>query len=246
MGLVTPAVLPSSRKDFEEKLALFARFPKVARIQIDVVDGKFASPASWPYSAKATQGTPYPELEMMVRNGEMLPHLDCVEYEVDLMCLDAEDAAALWLALGATRLIFHAESATDLPRLLALARGRFGAGDGFVPNLISYGLALNVASDLALLEPCLDEIQFVQFMGIARIGQQGQAFDERVIKKIREFRAKHPEVPVQVDGGVNLVSARKLVALDVKNLVVGSGILKASDPVKAFAALNDLENSFGV
>ncbi|MDD3531313.1 MAG: hypothetical protein PHV99_01850 [Candidatus Pacebacteria bacterium] len=279
MGLVTPAVLPSSRKDLEEKLALFARFPGVRRIQIDVVDGKFTAPASWPYSAEATKGTPYSaeatkgtpysaeatkgtpysaeatkgtpytapkELREMVQKDEMLPRLDCIEYEIDLMCLDAEDAAALWLALGATRIIFHAESTIDLPRFLASARNRFGAGDGFAPGLISYGLAINIASDSALLEPCLGEIQFVQFMGIAKIGQQGQAFDGRVVKKIREFKAKHPDVPVQVDGGVTLASASELLALNVNNLVVGSGILKAADPLKAFTAFEALENSYGV
>ena len=246
MGLVTPAVLPSSRKDLEEKLALFARMPSVGRIQIDVVDGKFASPASWPsIKSDLILGTPS-ELEQMVTEGYMLPRLDCIEYEIDLMCLDAERAAALWLALGATRLIFHAESTTDLPRLLASVRGRFGAGDGFVPGLISYGLAMNIASDLALLEPCLSEIQFVQFMGIARIGQQGQAFDPHVIKKVGEFRAKHPEIPVQVDGGVTLASAHELTALGVTNLVVGSGILKASDPSKALAEFEKLRTSYGV
>lgn len=239
MGLVTPAVLPSSRKDLEEKLALFARLPSVGRIQIDVVDGKFASPASWPYSAQK-------ELQDMATCSEMLPRLDSIEYEIDLMCLDAERAAALWLTLGATRLVFHAESTTDLLQFLVSARKRFGAGDGFVPGLISYGLAINIASDLALLEPCLSEVQFVQFMGIARIGQQGQAFDQRVVKKVREFRTKHPEVPVQVDGGVTLVNAHELVALDVTNLVIGSSILKASNPAKALAAFEELQNSYGV
>ena len=239
MGLVTPAVLPSSQKDLEEKVALFAHFPKVSRIQIDVVDGKFATPASWPYTAPA-------ELKRMVAQGEMLPRLDCIEYEVDLMCLDAERAAAHWLALGATRLTFHAESSTDLPRLLAAARKRFGAGDGFASGLISYGLAINIASDLALLEPCLGEIEYVQFMGIARIGRQGQPFDKRVFEKIRVFHKKHPDMPLQVDGGVSSANARELTALGVSTLVVGSGILKASDPAKALAELEKLESPYGV
>ena len=59
---------------------------------------------------------------MMMEKGEMLPNLDSIEYEIDLMCLDAENVAEAWLALGATRLVFHAESTTDVPRLLAAAR----------------------------------------------------------------------------------------------------------------------------
>lgn len=241
MSIVVPAVLPTSREDLKEKLALFAALPGVRRIQIDVVDGKFATPACWPYFAKAAQGTPFPELEAMVQKGEMLPQLDRIEYEMDIMCLDAEKAAGAWLALGATRLIFHAEAATNLPQFLASARKKFGA-DG----LISYGLALNVASDLALIEPCLGLIEFVQFMGIAKIGRQGQPFDRRVFEKARVFHHRHPEIPMQVDGGISLSFAHQLISLGVTNLVIGSGILKASKPAEALAAFEALKTPFSV
>ncbi len=246
MSLIVPAVLPTSREDLLEKLALFARMPTVSRIQIDVVDGKFVTQASWPYSAKATQGTPYTELQQMVARGEMLPHLEKLEYEIDLMCLDAEDIAAAWLALGATRLTFHTEAATDLPRFLASARKRYGAGDGFASGLISFGLALNIATDLELIEPCLGEIEYVQFMGIARIGRQGQPFDRRVCKKVQVFRNRHPDIPVQVDGGIQLTYARQLTELGVSKLVIGSGILKAKNPAAAVAAFEDLQGPYGV
>lgn len=232
MGLVVPAVLPSSREDLEEKLALFARIPSVSRVQIDVVDGHFASPASWPYSAPG-------ELQDWAKRGIALPSPDRITYEIDLMCHDAERAAGAWLSLGAARLTFHAESATDLPRLIASARVRYG-------DLVSFGLAINIASDLALLEPHLGKIEYVQFMGIARIGRQGQPFDRRVFEKVRAFRTLHPEVPVQVDGGVTLESAKRLLVLGVSNVVVGSGILKAKDPATAFARFEALESPFGV
>ncbi|MBI5405803.1 hypothetical protein HY972_02095 [Candidatus Kaiserbacteria bacterium] len=232
MSLVVPAVLPASEKDLDDKLAFFASLSAVARVQIDIVDGKFASPASWPYRAPR-------EIESRIDRGELLPHLDRFEYEIDFMCLDAEEAAGQWLPLGATRLTFHAESAGDLPRLLASVRGRYG-------DFISFGLALNVASDLALVEQNLGGIEYVQFMGIARIGQQGAPFDERVFEKVRIFRSRHPEVPIQVDGGVSLDNAKKLVALGVSKLVVGSAILRASDPLAAVADLEALQMPFGV
>ncbi|MCR4276055.1 MAG: hypothetical protein NUV90_01590 [Candidatus Parcubacteria bacterium] len=232
MSIVVPAVLPTSREDLLEKLALFARISSVSRIQIDVVDGRFVTPASWPYTAPA-------ELQAMVKRGEMLPRLDCLEYEIDLMSLDAEEAAASWLALGATRLTFHAETATDLPQQLAATRKKYG-------SVVSFGLALNIASDLALIEPCLDDIEYVQFMGIAKIGRQGQPFDRRVFEKVHVFRNRHPDIPVQVDGGVSLPSARQLIALGVTNLVVGSGILKAKNPSEAVAAFENLQGPYGV
>lgn len=232
MSFVVPAVLPSSRKDLEEKLALFAGIPSVTRVQIDIVDGKFALPASWPYHAPG-------ELRSMVETGEMLPQLDRIEYEIDLMCFDPEHASEAWIDLGAARLTFHAESATDFSLLLASARTRYG-------SIISYGVALNLASDLSLIERNLGQIDYVQFMGIARIGRQGQPFDERVYEKIRIFHARHPEIPIQIDGGVSLENAKKLALLGVSNLVAGSSILRAIDPVAAVAAIEALQTSYGV
>ncbi|KKW40898.1 MAG: Ribulose-phosphate 3-epimerase [Parcubacteria group bacterium GW2011_GWB1_55_9] len=239
MSLVVPAVLPSSRQELEEKLALFSRIPSVDRIQIDVVDGRFATPASWPYNAPTEQ-------QHIIASGQTLPQFDRIEYEIDLMCVNAEEAAAAWLALGARSFVFHAESTTSLPRLLSSVRTRLGAGDGSMSGLVSYGIALNIASDLALIERSLGEVAYVQFMGIARIGRQGQPFDERVFEKVRVFRERHPAIPVQVDGGVSFGNAKKLIALGVSHLVVGSGILRAADPVAALNALEELRSPFGV
>lgn len=215
--------------DLEEKLALLASIPAVSRIQIDVVDGLFASPASWPYSADAT------ELRRKIERHEMLPHLDRIEYEVDLMCFDALRAAGEWLALGVSRITFHAGSTDDLPRFLALARKRYG-------GIVSFGLALSSKGDLALVERVIDSIEYVQFMGIARLGRQGQPFDERVLERARIFRERHPDIPAQIDGGVSHANARKLFALGAANLVVGSAILRARDPATALAELEALHN----
>lgn len=239
MTLVVPAVLPSSRKDLEDRLMLFSRIPSVSRVQIDVVDGRFASPASWPYTALE-------EFSDMVKRGEMLPHLDRTAYEIDLMCIDAERIAGAWLAFGATRLIFHAESTTNISRLLASARRRYGAGNGFASELVSFGVALNIASDLSLIESCVGEIEFVQFMGIARIGRQGQPFDKRVFEKLKVFHARHPKLVLQVDGGVSLENARRLLSLGVSNLVIGSALLNAQNPAETFAKFEELQSSYCV
>jgi len=235
MTLIVPAVLPSSHADLDKKLSLLASLPHVSRIQIDVVDGKLAAPASWPYSAKATQ----PELETMVQKGEMLPELERIAYEIDLMCFDPLSAAEPWLALGASRLTFHTESAVDLSRLLSDARRRFG-------HCITFGLALNVASDLSIVRPCLGEIAYVQFMGIAQIGSQGQPFDKRVLAKIETFHRMYPAMPLQVDGGVSLISAKELLVRGVSTLVVGSALLQAKNPMVELQKFEALRSSYGV
>ena len=239
MGLLVPAVLPASRVELEADLALFAKMPLVTRVQIDTVDGRFASPASWPYTDIA-------EFRAMLEGGQMLPSLERFEYEIDLMCLDAERAGDAWLSLGATRLTFHAESTTDLPRLLARMHARHTAGVGFLPRLVSFGIALNQGSDLAFIESALPQADYVQFMGIKRIGLQGQPFDTRTLDRIRAFRTRYPDTQVQVDGGVKLGIAHELAQLGVTNVIVGSDLLRAKDPLAEAAAYADLENPFGV
>lgn len=231
MASIVPAVLPSSYEELKESLAFLASIPELARVQIDTVDGLFASPASWPYSLDGNT------LSSLRREGIMLPYLDNFEYEIDLMCRDAENAASDWIALGASRLTFHVESLSDISRFLAAVHIRYGYEEGQEAELISFGLALDIESDATLLEKHIDNINYVQFMGIASIGKQGQPFDARVIEKVKHFHNAHPEVPVQVDGGVSIEHAKELIAAGVSDLVIGSAILKASDPAAAVAAL---------
>ena len=233
MSLVVPAVLPSSREDFEEKLGRFARIPTVSRVQIDVVDGRFATPASWPYTAPQ-------ELQDMVAHGEMLPNLHQISYEIDLMCLDAERAADRWLALGASRLTFHVEGLIDPSRFFASVHKRYGS------DVVAFGLAINIATDIEVIKSCLKSTAYVQFMGITTIGRQGQLLDEKVFDKVKRFRDWHPEIPLQVDGGISLKNAHKLVALGVSNIVVGSALLRASDMGAEIAKFEALQTSFGV
>ena len=248
MALIVPAVLPSSYKDLEEKLALLIKIPSVTQIQIDIVDGIFASPASWPYSPSTKSdlvlGRPQ-ELEAMVKNGEMLPALDRISYEIDMMCIDAERVTESWLALGVSRITFHAECSTNLPKLLAFSERRYGYG-GLASGLLSFGCAINIDSDIVLMEPCLNKLEYVQFMGISRIGRQGQLFDRRVLEKIKTFHAHHPEITLQVDGGVSLKNAKELISLGVSSLVIGSAIINAKNPGEAYAVFESLQTPYGV
>lgn len=236
MSLVVPAVLPASREELDRQLAVLANIPSVRRIQIDVVDDHYTRPPSWPFNA-------IDEFAEMAQHHEMLPGLGTVEYEIDLMCLHAAERAGLWLDLGASRLTFHAESVTSVKHLVETVRAHYGGGLKSC-CLASIGLAINVGSDLSLIEPYLDDIDYVQFMGIARIGRQGQPFDRRVIAKAETFHQKYPKNEFQIDGGVSISTARELIAAGASHLVVGSAILRAKDPAKAIAAIEALQSPY--
>jgi len=239
MTYIVPAVLPSSRTELEGKLSLLGEIPNILRVQIDVVDGNVATPASWPYSAPG-------ELSAMAERGEILPLLDRLEYEIDLMCTDAEEVAGDWLALGASRLTFHYESMIDAPQPLSRIRRRYGSDPLSTTGVFSLGLAINLNTNVSLIESCLGEVSYVQCMGIAQIGRQGEPFDARVLEKVRELGTLYPELEIQVDGGVSLEHAKSLLALGVSSLVVGSAILSASDPATAFLTFDALESPYGV
>ncbi len=238
MNNIVPAVLAKTYDDFKSNLALFSSLQNISRVQIDVVDGEFAKPMSWPYTAPK-------ELRGMVSRADMLPHLDRIVYEIDLMCLDAEDISDEWLALGASRLTVHAESAIDLQRLLAKLRMRYCGGENLT-CVVSIGLAINIESSLSLIEPYINSIEYVQFMGISRIGKQGQPFDRRVLDKIRVFHKMYPNTPVQVDGGVSLDTAPELLKLGVSDLIVGSAITHTKNPHKIFTQFENIHRHFGV
>lgn len=234
MSLVVPAVLPKNREDLENKLERFAAIPSVTRIQIDVVDGRFATPKSWPYTESRA-------LEVVAGTNPMsFPNHERIEYEIDLMCLDGERAAGQWLMLGASRLTFHAEAILNLKSFFATVGQRYGR------DVISYGLAINLATDWSLIEPVVEELSYVQCMGIETIGRQGQPFDKRVIEKIRAFHKQYPNIPVQVDGGVSLATARALVEAGASNLIVGSALMRASDVAQEIQKFENLETPYAV
>ncbi len=232
MSFISPAVLPSSFKDLEEKLTLFGSFPHISRVQIDVVDGRFAYPASWPYTNPK-------EFKTLLTETKTLPFLDRITYEIDLMCEDAHRAADDWLLFGATRLTLHIESVPNFEEFLRRVKNYYG-------DVVSLGLAINIDTNLSLLEQNIEGIEYVQFMGIRRIGVQGQPFDPRVLDTIRIFHHRYPKISMQVDGGVTLQTAKQLLVYGVSGLVVGSSIVRADDPVSAFITFESLRSPYGV
>ena len=70
MGIVVPAILPSSFEDLRDKLSRLKSVPAVETVQIDTVDGRFATPATWPYGSGAHA------FAEMVSSGGMLPEFE--------------------------------------------------------------------------------------------------------------------------------------------------------------------------
>lgn len=237
MGVIVPAVLVPSKAELEQTLAKLVGL--VDTVQIDIVDGKFIGPPTWPYASGGE------EFAQMVANDDMLPYGEHFRYEMDLMVSDPEQVSGIWVTAGATRILAHVESTNYLPRLITDLQVKYGHEKGFALDLLSFGLALNIDTDNAVLEAFIDNIDYVQFMGIATIGKQGQPFDPRVIQKIQAFKKRHPDMPVQVDGGVSLATAPALLSAGVDRLCVGSALVKKPDIKAELEKFNELVQRYG-
>ena len=235
MIAIVPAILAYTKEEVAQKLLLATEF--TTDVQVDVVDGSFASPASWPYSESSS--TPDQELGP-------LPHADNLSIELDLMVDDPERSLHRWMNMGARKILFHLESTLHMKQILDTLHSQYGYEKGLMEHALQIGIAVNQETRLELLEPYLDRIDYVQFMGIQRIGVQGQPFSREVLSQIRIFKQKHPDILMQVDGGVSVESTPELISLGVSRLVAGSAIWNCEYPERAYTQLQSLGEQYGL
>ena len=111
-------------------------------------------------------------------------------------------------------------------------------------NVFKFYRKLNITTPHETLYPFIEQLDFVQFMGIAEIGFQGSTFSESVFAKIEDLRNRYPELIISVDGGVNLEVAKRLVETGVNRIVVGSAIFGKNDREKVERALTEFQSTF--
>ncbi|MDQ3076765.1 MAG: hypothetical protein M3Q63_01790 [bacterium] len=221
MAEIIPAIMPQSIEDLENDLALVAN--TVSTVQLDIMDGKFVRPKTWPY--QNNKGT----FEEILTESEGLPFWDKIDFEIDLLVAKPEDSIDNWIAAGASRIIVHVESTNNVEGIVNTFKERFAYAPDSKSRDIELVLSLNIDTPIDSVLPYLEDIDGVQFMGIAHIGYQGEPFDERVIDKIREFHNAHPTVIISIDGGVTLDNGPQLVTVGVKRLVSGSAIYESGN-----------------
>jgi ribulose-phosphate 3-epimerase len=77
-------------------------------------------------------------------------------------------------------------------------------------------------------------------MGIEHEGQQGQPADPRAVELVRALREAHPDLPIQVDGGVNAEHIPALVEAGASRLVAGSAVFGVDNPAAALKELGTI------
>ena len=145
------------------------------------------------------------------------------------MVVDQVGEAQKWIDVGVMRLIGHYEAffigrsdedaKSEIEKFLNLKEERG----------VEVYMAIAPTTENAVLEPYFERLDGVQFMGIEKVGFQGQPFAEIVLEKISQLRALMPDLPIAVDGGVNFETAPKLIQAGATKLSSGSLIFEADD-----------------
>lgn len=226
---IIPAIMPHNFQDLEDHARRVCAL--VPLVQIDVMDGKFVHDASWPYFEGDDK-----TFSALVKNEQRLPFYDELSYEVDLMVDEPEQVVEDWMSAGVRRIIIHIESTTNMSTIIRDVKIRTTSTASKHIGQVSLGVALNSTTDIAEIEPFIDDIDFVQCMGIAEIGKQGEPFDERVYDQLRKLRKARPALVLSVDGGVHLENARELVVAGANRLVSGSEIFESAKPSETINA----------
>ncbi len=213
---IIPAIIPQS---YDDLLAQVKKIHGLPEVHIDVVDGEFVPSKSWPYNAEAD-----------VTEAREL--LSVFSLEVDLMVAHPLPAARAWLLAGADQLVFHTET---------ISVEAFAQFTDECP--VSVGISCNNDTPLSVLSEYLPHADYVQCMGISKIGSQGQPFDESVIERINQIHKEYPKLALSIDGSVNEVTLPKLTKLGLFRFIIGSAVIKADNPKDAYTKLTKISQS---
>jgi ribulose-phosphate 3-epimerase len=208
---IIPAVMPEQFEDIRDLSALVKNRAQI--IQLDIMDGKYVPERTWPFYHNRDR-----DFYALVNEEGYLPYWDELDYECDLMIARPEEHIDLWLQCGASRLVFHYASVHDWNPILSIDHG--------IRNFIQIGLAVTIHDDLDKTKKLLEtgSFDYIQVMGIAHIGYQGESFEVASLSIIAEIHTVFPELPIQVDGGVSLETIAKMKEAGASCFVSGSGV----------------------
>ncbi len=181
-------------------------------IHLDVSDGRFTFTRTW--------NEPERWRELAGQYGWKL--------EAHLMTEEPEKMATRWLEGGAARIIVHIETVT--PESLDRMRAKITEGGAELM------LSSNPETPAESFRPYAQGIKNFQALAV-NPGLSGQKFLPVVLKKIQFLRELRPDATIEVDGGINLETARLCKSAGADALVASSYIFGSDDPKEAYQEL---------
>ena len=153
--------------------------------------------------------------------------------DVHLMISPVDEIIPDFAQAGANYITFHPEATKHVDRTIKLIKDH-----GCKP-----GVVLNPATNVSILEYCLDQIDMVLLMSV-NPGFAGQKFIESTYDKIVEVRemidAVNPSIRLEVDGGLNLENIGKAARSGADTFVAGSAIFKSENYKKTISQMREI------
>lgn len=204
MVKIAPSVLSADFRNLEEEIKKVEK-AGADLIHLDIMDGHFVP--------NITFG---PMIVNFVRLCTKLP------LDIHLMIENPDLYLEKFVEAGADYLTVHLEGNRHLHRTLTRIKS-LGVKNGCV---------LNPATPFCLVKPVIGEIDLLLLMSV-NPGFGGQKFILPVLEKIREaknfIQGNKLKVEIEVDGGVNPLTAGKVKQAGATILVAGDAVFKSRD-----------------
>jgi len=146
-----------------------------------------------------------------------------LKLDVHLMIENPAKYIGAFVSAGSDMLTVHIET-VSLKELIAISGSLKKQG-------VKFGVSLNPATKLVKIKPALKFVDFVLVMSV-NPGFGGQSFIPSTLLKIKQLR-KIFNKDIAVDGGINAVTARQVIAAGGNILAAGSYIFGAKNTKQA-------------
>lgn len=163
---------------------------------------------------------------------EVLKNVSKKPLDVHLMIVEPQKFIQEIAATGAYMMNVHYEACTHLHRTISAIKE---AG-------MKAGVTLNPHTPIHLLEDIIQDVDMVLLMSV-NPGYGGQKFIEHSVAKTKALKdmitRRGLNTLIEVDGGVNLETGKRLLEAGADILVAGSFVFKSPDPKRV---IDDLKN----
>lgn len=215
MAIVSPSLLSADFGNLQRDIEML-NASEAEWFHLDVMDGVFVPNISFGF----------PVMQAMAEHAEK-------PLDVHLMIVQPEKFIKEVKALGAKIMNVHYEACTHLHRVVGQIKE-----EGMMA-----GVTLNPHTPVSVLEEIIGDVDLVMLMSV-NPGFGGQKFIEHTIDKTRRLRElidrTGSSALIEIDGGVNRDTGKRLVEAGADALVAGSSVFRAEDPVAEVHALHIL------
>ena len=217
MKIIAPSMLSCNFGKLKEEIEMVNQ-SEAGWFHLDIMDGVFVP--------NITFGTPILE----VFKEYATKHLDA-----HLMIVNPENYIEKFASLGANTITVHYEACDNLLNTI-----------NQIKKLnVKAGVAINPDTDVSVLDSLVNEIDLICLMSVFP-GFSGQKFIPETFERLEKLKKiitdKNSQAMIQIDGGVSIDNAKKLVSLGADILVAGSFIFKSKDASTTIKKLNSVIN----